>query len=377
MKIGIDAKWYFTGPPSTQRLLQNLLPRIFKIYPQYEWIIFLDKQDKACDFPFKQPNIKIKYVWANNNLLSNLFILPCYLRKEKVDVMVFQTFPAKMKKTRSVAFIHDVLFRDFPQFFTWKEKLYFFPLSWLAPKADRLMVTTEFVANDVIKFNYAKTKTRIDILPLGVDTEFSPIENQSSESLRSIKEKFNLPDPFILFAGRLNKRKNIESLLKAMSLIRDKNIKLVIVGKEDGKKPVIDKTISDLGLKERIVRTGYVTNQELSAIYGLAKVFCFPSFAEGFGLPPLEAMAAGVPVIVSNTTALPETCGNAAVYIDPADPESIVIALNDLLSNEDKWMEKRKAGLEQAAKYNWEVTAELFMLSIINAGKINLHESHF
>lgn len=118
MRIGIDAKSYFQGPVSTRVVLQNILPELFKLYPEHEWIIFLDKEDKDRHFPFTQKNITIQYVWANNNLLSNVFILPGLIKKLNIGTVVFQMFPSFKSKTASVAFIHDVLFRDFPQFFT-------------------------------------------------------------------------------------------------------------------------------------------------------------------------------------------------------------------------------------------------------------------
>jgi len=367
MKIGIDAKWYFTGPPSTQIVLQNLLCRLFKFYPEHEWVIFLDKKDRHLDFPFKQENITIIYVWADNNMFSNIFLLPGHIRKRSIDVMVFQTFPAFQRKINSIAFIHDVLFKEYPQFFTQKERLYFLPLSWLAPKANRLIATTEFVADKLIKHQYSRSKSQIDIVPLGVSPEFKPAGKHDGYFLSQVKEKFGLPDSFILFVGRLNIRKNIESLLKAIPLLHNESIALVIVGKKDGRTVNLKNVLS--GKKDRVIIIDHVNNNDLAAIYALAKIFCFPSFAEGFGLPPLEAMASGVPVVVSNTTALPEVCGDAAAYIDPAKPENIAQALNDLLENPVMYMQKRKAGLEHATKYNWDITAEKFMQSIMNAVK--------
>jgi len=129
MRIAIDAKWYFTGPISGRTVLHNLLPQLFKLYPEHHWIIFLDKKDKGKDLPFSGENITLEYVWAKNNMISNVFILPYFQHKLKPDIIVFQTFPAFRKNIPSIAIIYDVLFHDFSHFFTWKEKLYFFPLS--------------------------------------------------------------------------------------------------------------------------------------------------------------------------------------------------------------------------------------------------------
>ena len=369
MKIGVDAKWYFSGPPSTRTMLQNLLPCLFKFYPQHEWIIFLDKKDKQLGFPFQQPNITLHYVWAGINMLSNLLTLPYHNRKHNPDIMIFQTFPSFRQKGIAIAFIHDVLFNNYPQYFTWKEKLYFLPLRWLTPTAKRIVVTSEFVAKELVRYNYRKHYNEIDIVPLGISADFKPAEQMDPCLLQKVKEKFNLPDSFILFVGRLNARKNIESLLKAIPLLRDNSIVVVIVGGADGKPTCIEKILSDPRLQKRVLMTGSVTSTELPAIYAMATLFCFPSYAEGFGLPPLEAMAAGVPAVVSDTTSLPEVCGDAPVYIDSNNPENIANALSHLLENPALYQQKRKTGLEQARKYNWDKTAHLLMQSITNSIK--------
>lgn len=370
MRIGIDAKWYFTGPVSGRSVLQNLLSELFSNYPEYEWVIFLDKRDQHLHFPFSGKNIHIRYIWAGNNMLSNLLLLPGWLRRLKVDVVVFQTFPSMKHSVPSIAFIHDVLFRRFPQFFSWRERLYFRPLCWLTRnRVDRLIATTEFVASELVTYRYAPARSRIDIVPLGVNERYKPIRSQESGQLSEVKEKFKLPDNFILYVGRLNVRKNIENLLRALPLLRDKGTKLVIVGREDWKAPDLRELLSQPAIRERIIMPGAMTDEDLIATYSLAKLFCFPSFAEGFGLPPLEAMASGVPVIVSNTTSLPEVCGDAAVYIDPTKPESIARAIDELLGDMELYDRKRRSGLERAAQYTWAASAQALMRSIANTTK--------
>jgi glycosyltransferase involved in cell wall biosynthesis len=365
MRVGIDAKSFYTGPISTRIILQNLLPQLFKHYPQFEWIIFLDKKDKRRGFPFLQKNVIPCYVWADNNLLSNVFILPGRAKKLRADVVVYQTFPPFNSHVPSIAFIHDVLFRSYPQFFTKKEQLYFKPLTRLAPRAKRLIATTNFVADTLAGYGYTKSHSRVDLVPLGVNQGFKPKELHDPHLLNQVKFKFNLPERYLLFVGRLNTRKNIESLLEALPVITDKSISLVIVGEKNWKAPNLEKVVTETNLGNRIILAGGVTDTELQCIYALATLFCYPSFAEGFGLPPLEAMASGIPVVVSNTTAMPEVCGTAAQYIDPHDPIAIAAAIDLLLNNTNTYDEFKKLGLEHAASYTWEATAHAFMKSIL------------
>jgi glycosyltransferase involved in cell wall biosynthesis len=370
MRIGIDAKWYFTGPVSTRVVLQNLLPELFALFPEHQWVLFLDKKDRGLALPFAADNIELHYVWADNNMLSNLLIVPRLLRRLKADVMVFQTFPALRHPVPSVAFIHDVLFRSFPQFFSWKERLYFVPLAWLTRnKADRLVATTDFVARELVSYRYTRSRAKIDLVPLAVSKTFRPLSQQDAGLLSTVKAKFGLPDRYLLYVGRLNVRKNIENLLRALLLLEDKEIKLVIIGKEDWKAPDLRELLSLPAISQRILLAGAMTDEELTATYSQAKIFCFPSFAEGFGLPPLEAMAAGIPVVVSDTTSLPEVCGDAAVYIEPGSPESIARALNELLADTGLYSRKSTMGLARAGQYSWEGTARALMNSIVNTAK--------
>jgi glycosyltransferase involved in cell wall biosynthesis len=369
MRIGIDAKSLYTGPVSTRIVLQNLLPELFRLYPEIEWIVFLDKKDKERGFRFSGNKIRIVYVWAGMNQLSNLFVLPRYCRRLKLDLVLYQTFPGVARGTASVAFIHDVLFRDFPEFFTWKERLYFTPLPFLTRKAVRVTATTTFVAKDLVRYGYVRDPSRIDLVPLGVSPVFKPRELLDASFLERVRTGLSLPDRYLLFVGRLNVRKNLENLLKALPLLEDRDIPLIVVVKAEWKAPKLEPLLSAPGTGDRVRMTGGITDEELSVVYALATLFCFPSFAEGFGLPPLEAMASGVPVLVADRTALPEVCGDAATYVRPEDPGSIALAINQLLGDRALYREKREMGLKRALSFTWGNTAMAFRKSIDNALK--------
>lgn len=368
MRIGIDAKSFFNGPVSTQVVLQNLLPELITLFPDHHWIIFLDKNDKQFQFPVLSDNIELHYVWANINMISNVFLLSRKLKSLQVDVMLYQMFPALSNKVPAVCFIHDVLFRQFPQFFTWKERMYFSPLAWLTRnRSERVIATTEFVSNDLLKYNYIKSRSKIDIVPLAVNKAYKTIDRHDPKKLILTKDKYQLPDRFLLFVGRLNVRKNIENLLKAFMLMNDEDIQLVIVGKADWKTPNLKVMLDNPKLKNRIIMTGAMTDEELIMTYSMARIFCFPSFAEGFGLPPLEAMASGVPVIVSDTTAFPEVCGAAGIYINPYSPESIANAINGLLGDSILYETQKAKCLKRAGEFSWTLSARALMASLHKA----------
>jgi glycosyltransferase involved in cell wall biosynthesis len=365
MKIGIDAKWLFTGHISGKLFIQNILPELIALHPEIEWHLFLDKNNKQFEFPIKDANINIHYVWAGFNMLSNLFILPRYAKQLNLDAVLFQTFSPKSKSFKSVVFIHDILFINYPQYFTWTEKLYFAPLKWTAPLADRIITTTQFVKKELIKLDYSKNNI-IDLAPSGVTNIFKPHWQYDRQLLNKIKEKYNLPHSYLLFVGRLNERKNIQGIIKALPLLND-NISLVVIGEPDWKLSSKKEIFSDKILKSKVRFIGAVPDNELACIYALAKIFCFPSFAEGFGLPPLEAMASGIPVIVSNTTSMPEVCSDVALFVDPHNTEDIAEKINELLKNTFLYEQKIKAGLKWSSQYTWRRTAEQIMKSIFTA----------
>jgi glycosyltransferase involved in cell wall biosynthesis len=235
------------------------------------------------------------------------------------------------------------------------------------PKADRIITTTEFVRNELVKFGYAKNKEQVALAPSGVTDIFKPLEFHDKELLKKVKEKFDLPDSYVLFVGRLNARKNIENLVRSFHLLHDKKISLLIVGEKSWKLPKMKKLLNDRQLRSRIQFTGAVSNEELASIYAMAKIFCFPSFAEGFGVPPLEAMASGIPVVASKTTAMPEVCGDSVLYISPIDPKTIANEINMVLESEFIYQQMRLAGLKWSKKYTWKRTAQGIMKVILTS----------
>lgn len=358
MRIGIDAKWYFDGPPSGKRVVRNLVDSMLKIDDRNEYVIFLDKKHKGKPFPL-QGNTKVNlcYVWAGNNALSNIFVLPYYTLRYKVDATLYQTFISPLDPGKRVAYIHDVLFLSNPEYYTLTERIYFAPLKLLTKWAHAIITVSKIEKERLLEFAYAHDPDKITVAYHGVEKAFRPRQEHSREEIQIAKNKFDLPDKFILFVGRLNLRKNVEHLLKAIPLLENKTIPLVIVGADDWKKSHHQRIIKDSGIENRVLFKGAIYD-ELSAIYSMATVFCFPSHAESFGLPPLESMASGVPVVTSNTTSLPEICGEAGNYVDPESPEQIAAAIDNLLSNHHLYDEKKMLGLQRAKHFSWESASQ-------------------
>jgi glycosyltransferase involved in cell wall biosynthesis len=323
------------------------------------YTVFINRKHKTQKFPFKEgKNLKLCYIWAGNNALSNLFVLPFYASHYKLDATLYQTFISPFGKGKKIAYIHDVLFLSNPEYYTIYERLYFAPLKFLTRWASAIITVSNEEKKRLLEYNYSHDPEKIIVAYHGVDPSFAPRENQPAGSIAEVRRRFRLPDQFLLYVGRLNLRKNIDNLLRAVPLLKNEKIALVIVGADNWKKTNLAVTVKQLGTENRIHFTGAVY-KDLGIIYSLATVFCFPSHAESFGLPPLEAMASGVPVVVSNTTSLPEICGEAGNYVNPDRPEEIAAAIDNLLSNEQLYEKKKKLGLWQAKGFTWERAAQI------------------
>lgn len=348
--IGIDAKWYFEGPPSGKMVIQNIVDVLLKRKNVHKIYLILDKKFLAQKDLFVGENIFPVFVWGENNLLSNVFYLPLIAKKYKLDVIVYQNFSSFWGRHKKIAYIHDILFKSHPQFYTIKERLYFLPLKMLANLSDAVITVSRSEKKRLIEHGYKKP---IDVIYHGVNAIFKPKGLFNSILLDEVNKKYKLSEKYLLYVGRLNVRKNIFNLLKAISIMND-NKQLVIVGKEDWKMFDFNAMINDLKIRDKIIFTGGIYDEELAAVYSMADVFVFPSFAESFGLPPLEAMASGIPIVVSNATCIPEICGDAGFYINPNSPEEIAAQI--LIAHIDDELKRKRIeiGLRRAAEFTWE-----------------------
>jgi glycosyltransferase involved in cell wall biosynthesis len=357
MKIGLDAKWYFDGPPSGKVVIRHLVEEIARSDRRDEIFLFLDRRWRDTALPAFRANVKPIYVWARNNLLSNVFVLPRHERRLAIDVSVVQNFSSVFKGARRIAFIHDALFLSHPEFYSWIERLYFAPMRLLAHRAQGICTVSETERQRLLDLNFKKGKDDIPVVYHGVDSCFRPKSDRTPHELAAVAAKYKLPERFLLYVGRLNVRKNVDNLLRALPNLAHQEIPLVIVGSKNWKSSNHQRLAQRLGVLDRIVFAGPVYGDELGTIYSLAEVVCFPSLAESFGLPALEAMASGVPVVVSNTTSLPEICGEAGNYVCPDDPHDIARMVDRLLDEPQLYRAKREAGLFRASQFTWRASA--------------------
>jgi glycosyltransferase involved in cell wall biosynthesis len=287
--------------------------------------------------------------------------LPWQMRQDRLDVFHSQYTVPPFAKCKTVTTIHDLAYEHFPEFFPLSQKLWFKALMRpSARRADHIITVSEHSKQDIVQ-TYGIPPDKITVTYCSVSEEFTPREKDRARE--ELARSYRLEGDFILYVGRLQARKNLPRLVDAFADLRKAGSrhKLLLVGKRDFMFKALSSHIQELGLQETVLMPGYVPTGDLPSFYGAADVFVYPSIYEGFGLPVLEAMACGVPVITSRGSALEEVAGGAALLIDPFDERSIAKALMRVLQDPDLRAQLTQAGLERSTCFNVTTAARQTM----------------
>lgn len=282
---------------------------------------------------------------------------PRYARSYSVDLVHFPAgIAGRCGKIPSVVTVHDLCGLLHPEWFptsrVWYYRLF---MGSSIYKADHLITDSQAVADDIID-RFGIDPSKISVVPLGVNPNFRPASEAQKEHVRNY---YKLPPNFFLFVGTLEPRKNLRRLVQAWSLIPNDRPDLVIAGREGWKTSVDELRLLASYQAQRLHFIGHVADDVLPALISAATAFVWPSLMEGFGLPPLEAMACGTPVITSNTSCLPETVGEAAILVNPLDTEALASAMRQITEDSSLHVSLSKTGINHAAGFTWQRTAAL------------------
>lgn len=351
--------------------LYETFTRITKNYPEHQFIFIFDRPfDKSYLFndnvravitgpPARHPVLwKYWYDWR----------VPAVLRKYKADVFVSADgFCSLRTKVPQCLVIHDLAFLRFPSFLK-RSHLIFYKryVPRFFARASSVCTVSEFSKNDIEK-SYGPHRAGIDIVYGAAKDNFRQLTPSEKSA---IKEKYTAGKEYFIYTGAIHPRKNLMNLLKAFSLFKKRQqsaMKLVLVGRLAWKYESFSEKLKSYKYRDDVVMTGYVAESELIQLTGSAYGMVYPSFFEGFGLPVIEAMKAGVPVITSSGSVMQEIAGEAALYADPAQPADIAAQMMYLYKDETRRNEMVRAGREIAAQYNWNRTADLLWECIMKA----------
>lgn len=372
-RIGIDARFYGPLGKGLGRYVQEVVDRVIKMDEHNYYVIFLCAEN-FDDFKITGERVKKVLTTARWYSLSEQILMPYYIWREKLDLVHFPHFNVPVFcPTKFIVTIHDLILTKFPttRATTWgpimyKLKKFGYKITiWLAVKrARKIIAVSDFTKNDIVE-NFKINLNKIAVTYEGIanlDADKKGNNDNDKETLLG----YNIISPYLLYVGSAYPHKNLDGLVSAFRKIEEKipQIKLVLVGKEDYFYSQVKRGAANLDLWKKnnsdspIVFSGYIPDADLKIVYRNASAYVFPSFYEGFGLPPLEAMANGCPVASSNKASMPEILGEAAVYFNPENEDEMVAAIVRVTLDERLREELRRQGYQQIKKFNWSDCAK-------------------
>jgi glycosyltransferase involved in cell wall biosynthesis len=355
MRIGINT--LFLGRPETGsgQYTRNLLEALAKVDSANEYLLFS---------PGPAPSISNTQYPISNlaKLWFEQMAFPLACRRSGLDLAHVPYFASPLFPTvPTVVTVHDLIplilpaYRGSPLV-----RLYTRLVAAAARKAEAIITVSQASARDIVRYLHIPPE-RIHVTYEAAGEAFQPVGDEAQ--LAAIRQKYALPERYFLYLGGFDQRKNLSSLLRAFALLvnRQPQAKLVIAGQLPGRDspffPDPRRLVGELGVEERVIFIGWVSEEDKPALLSGATVFVFPSLYEGFGLPALEAMACGTPVIASDRSSLPEVVGEGEILVEPRDVEALAEAMEVLLVDDALRAELRQRALVQAAKFSWEQTA--------------------
>jgi glycosyltransferase involved in cell wall biosynthesis len=340
----------------------NLLKELAPIAHEHNILIY-NNSNIFFNISKENNNVEIRNITKHRyfRIAWEYTSLPISLKREKVDIFWGPSnFLPPIKPCKFIVTIHDVSSFTYAESYPLARRYYY---QWLIlnaiRKADLLITVSESTKSDLIKLFHVPVH-KIRVIYNGVNENLRPIRIQTE--LDKIKQKYNLPDEYIFSLGVLEPKKNIERLILAYIELKKSHIdlpKLVVGGsrKYGWKNSRVFQLIKTHKLEQEVLFTDFIPYDDLPAVYSLARAFIFPSIYEGFGLPAVEAMACGTPVITSNVSSLPEIAGGAAILVNPFNVDEIANAILDVLKNDSKRTEMIDKGFENVKRFDWEKSA--------------------
>ena len=360
MRIGFDAKRFFLNRTGLGNYSRDLI-RILETFDKAnEHVLYTPKIKDTSFISFKfssairQPqNVLAKFfssIWRSKWVVNDLL-------KDKIAVYhgLSGEIPTGLHraKIKSVVTIHDLIFLKFPELYKPLDRfLYDRKFKYAVNNADKIVAISEQTKRDIVSF-YGVPEEEVEVIYQGCHPAFKV--SKTEEEKEKLREKYKLPNRFILNVGSIEPRKNAFQIVKA---IENLDIPLLIIGKQTAYSREILKYIEQKGLQSKVKILQGFTMDELATIYSMATIFVYPSVYEGFGIPIIEALYSGTPVITNKFGVFPEAGGPSSCYIDPEDVEELSTAISSILSDEQKRQEMKETGLAYVQRFNDEALAK-------------------
>jgi len=365
MHIGIDAHAIGAQQGGNETYIKNLIRALAVLDATNRYTIYLANAQAVAEwrdgFARQHPNFTIQQIPQPTPLVRVPVFLAFELRRRPVDVLHVQYTAPPFCPAPVVATIHDLAFEHLPETFTRRGAFQLkLTVRGTARRAARIATVSEFSRQDLLK-TYGLAPEKVAVTYNGLEEHFTPTPDRADEAA-AIRQRFGIARDFILAVGSLQPRKNLVRLIRAYARLRneqpDFKQQLVIVGRKLWLHHEIFAEVARQPWAQDVILTGYVADDDLPPLYRAARVFVYPSLFEGFGLPPLEALACGTTVVTSDNSSLPEVVGDAALLIEAQDEAAIAQAILQAANDEALRTRLRAAGLERAKLFTWRAAAE-------------------
>lgn len=355
-----DASYRNAGP---SRYTRNLVEQVIAASSQIDFTVFVNDQVPELPFtptrPIRLRRTRIPTSRTGIRILWEHFVAPWHIAFSRLDLVhsMLNVVPLA-SPTKHVVTIHDLSFMQLAAAHPPLRRWYLTAATWLsARRSSAVLADSMATRNDVIKL-LGVDPSKVHVVYPGTEPDFHP---RSPNEIRTFRHNVGQHRPFVLFVGTLEPRKNIDILVQAFgSIIRNRAFDgdLVLAGGRGWGMEAIDAAIAQSPVRDRIRAIGYVNQKDLPYWYNSADLVVYPSSFEGFGIPVLEAMASGTPVITSNRSSLPEVIGNAGITTDPRDAVQLAVAMFNVLTSAQRRDAMRRRGLEQSGRFHWSVAAQ-------------------
>lgn len=336
----------------------NIVRSLAAVDSDTEFHVYCTSSAAIESFGLEQDNVIFHQMKPSSRLISLPFVFPRLLKKHGIDFYHAMYAPAPVS-SKPFLFSHHC-FSNFahPEFYPWSIRMRLEPLIKRGLRDSDVVLCVSDDVRQRTAEHFNMDLSRFRVIHHGVNPVFAP---QSREEARErVAQLLGIQDPYVLVVGKLETRKNLQRTLEAFAEFRkkvDEPVKLVLAGKRTWHNKVLDEALSRLDLTDHVVETGYIPHDKLNSVYSGALMYVFASLWEGFGMPVLEAMRCGTPVITSNISSLPEVAGDAALLVDPYSVSEIVEAMVKLYGDDALREEMRERGFKQSSLFSWEKAA--------------------
>jgi glycosyltransferase involved in cell wall biosynthesis len=373
LRIAIDAHSVGTGLGGNESYAANLIEALAEVDSVNDYTLYVTRDEAVARFRNRWPNFNVRSTLPHTPLIRIPLTLSAELRSHPVDVLHVQFTSPPFAPCPVVVSIHDLSFEHLPETFNRRSRAQLrFTVRHSARRATRVLALSEHARNDIIS-TYRIAPNRVTAIPIAAPTHFRPVKD--ADELQRVRQTYGINGDYILSVGSIQPRKNLARLLSAYQRLRRTRPqssvpKLVVVGKCAWLYHETLKAIEEIG--PGVIVTGYVPEKDLPPLYSGALCFVYPSFFEGFGLPPLEAMKCGTPVIAGNRTSLPEVVGDAGVLVNPFDIDAIASAIATMVDDSSLRSRLRIKSVNRARMFDWRETARR-TLEVYKQAADNVH----